>query len=174
MNKIERIAYDWLKSRPLLKSRIVYLYQSAFRVVPQVPLKSTRPVVVRNGYFFGFHDKSPFSPDNERLLGHRNLIGNRSVVPGDLAEVGFFSGEGRTSLRPEPPARGTGSSARCSSGAATMAAAWSSTTSLKERSVREWSAQAARSSSHSSRQSCTYRPALRWLRHAASGEWGRQ
>jgi hypothetical protein len=94
MNKLERIVYDFVKDNPALKLRIVKTYQRICGLVPQRALISARPVVVRDGYFFGFHDKSPFSPDNRLLLAHRALIENRSVCAGDAAEVGVFSGPG--------------------------------------------------------------------------------
>jgi hypothetical protein len=94
MNRLEKLVYDLVKDNPELKAWVVRQYQRAFSLVPQAPLKSALPVTVRKGYFFGFHDKTPFSPDNGKLLAHRNLIGNRTVLPGDRSELGFFSGDG--------------------------------------------------------------------------------
>jgi hypothetical protein len=93
MNRLERFVYDIVKDHPEIKGWLVRQYQRVFGLVPQSPLKSSLPVTARRGYFFGFHDKSPFSPDNDKLLAHCNLIGNRTVLPGDSSEVGFFSGD---------------------------------------------------------------------------------
>lgn len=92
MNKLELIIYNFVKDNPVLKQRIVDLYQATLGLVPQKRLVSHFPITERPGYFFGFHDKSPFSADGTALLAHRNLIGNRSVRAGDAAEVGVFTG----------------------------------------------------------------------------------
>jgi hypothetical protein len=99
MNKLERLVYDFVKHNPALKMRIVKAYQRACAIVPQRKLVAERPVTVREGYFYGFHDKSPFSPDNSRLLGHRVLVDNRSVRAGEAADVGFFEGDGWRDFR---------------------------------------------------------------------------
>jgi len=93
MNRLEKLIYDLVKNNPGLKSWVVRQYQRVFSLIPQSPIKSVCPVTTRKGYFFGFHDKSPFSPDNRMLLAHRNLIGNRTVSPGDECEIGFFTGD---------------------------------------------------------------------------------
>ena len=100
MNRLEKLVYDLIKDHPELKGWVVRQYQRVFALVPQPPLKSSLPVIVRKGYFFGFHDKSPFSPDNCKLLAHRNLIGNRKVVPGDSSELGYFSGDDWSTFTP--------------------------------------------------------------------------
>lgn len=93
MNRLERAVYDFVKNNPVLKLKIVRAYQLVCGLVPQKSLRSVHPIITRQGYFFGFHDKTPFSLDNTSLLAHRPLIDNRSVRPGDRAEVGFFAGE---------------------------------------------------------------------------------
>lgn len=92
MNKLELLVYDLVKDNPVLKQHIVDLYQGVLGLVPQRALVCKCPHQIRSGYFFGFHDKSPFSPDGRALLAHHNLIGDRSVRPGDLADVGVFMG----------------------------------------------------------------------------------
>ena len=93
MNKLELLIYNLVKDNPVLKQRIVDLYQAALGLVPQRALVCDQPHQVRSGYFYGFHDKSPFSADGLRLLAHRNLVGDRSVRAGDAAEVGVFAGK---------------------------------------------------------------------------------
>jgi hypothetical protein len=93
MNQLELFIYNRVKNNPELKRHIVRLYQRLCSAIPQRRLVSTSRVITRPGYFFGFHDKIPFSADNSLLLAHRNQIGNRSVRPGDLAEVGVFGGD---------------------------------------------------------------------------------
>lgn len=92
MNKLELLIYNLVKDNPVLKQRIVDLYQATLGLVPQRALVCSQPHQVRSGYFYGFHDKSPFSADGQRLLAHRNLVGDRSVRAGDAAEVGVFAG----------------------------------------------------------------------------------
>jgi hypothetical protein len=92
MNKLELFVYDLVKDRPVLKQRIVDFYQTALGLIPQKAIATDLPIVQREGFFFGFHDKTPFSADGSLLLAHRNLIGNRLVQDGDLAEVGVFAG----------------------------------------------------------------------------------
>lgn len=93
MNKLELLVYNLVKDNPVLKHRIVDLYQSVLGLIPQQALHCALPHRVRSGYFYGFHDKSPFAPDGGGLLAHRNLIGDRTVQPGDQAEVGMFQGD---------------------------------------------------------------------------------
>lgn len=99
MNKLELIIYNFVKDNPVLKQRIVDLYQATLGLVPQKRLVSKLPITERPGYFFGFHDKTPFSADGTAMLAHRNLIGNRSVRAGDVTEVGVFTGSNWTEFR---------------------------------------------------------------------------
>lgn len=93
MNRLELLIYNLVKDRPVLKQLIVDIYQNTLALVPQKPIVTSLPYQVRPGFFYGFHDKSPFSSDGRFLLAHRNLVGDRSLRPGDAAEVGFFYGE---------------------------------------------------------------------------------
>ena len=94
MNKLELWVYELVKDNPVLKQRIVDLYQNLLGLIPQKALVCSLPSQIRPGYFYGFHDKSPFSPDGSRLLAHHSLVGDRSLRPGDAAEVGYFDGAG--------------------------------------------------------------------------------
>lgn len=93
MNKIELVVYNLVKNNPVLKQRIVDFYQTVLSLVPQKPIVCRLPHTVRPGFFYGFHDKTPFSADGHRLLAHRSLVGDRRLRPGDAAEVGYFDGE---------------------------------------------------------------------------------
>lgn len=92
MNKVELFVYNLVKNNPILKQRIVDAYQALLRLVPQRALDCSLPYTIRKDYFFGFHDKSPFSSSGKALLAHHNLIGNRIVQHGDTVEVGVFNG----------------------------------------------------------------------------------
>lgn len=70
MNFLERSVYNLVKSNPWLKRKVRNIYQSAFDLfVSGDGVISDYKVVVRSGYFFGFHDVTPFSIDGLSLLG---------------------------------------------------------------------------------------------------------
>ena len=94
MNKLELIIYNFVKDNPLLKQRIVDIYQGILGLVPQNAIVTTLPVTERIGYFYGFHDKTPFSNDGSLLLAHRILSEYRKLKVGEEIEVGIFNGEG--------------------------------------------------------------------------------
>ncbi len=96
MNGLEKIIYNKVKNNPQLKQRIVDMYQLIMSIFPQKPFITTPPYYAREGYFYGFHDKSPFSPDGEKLLAHKNIIGNNLVKANDEVEVGYFVGQNWT------------------------------------------------------------------------------
>ncbi|HET6413423.1 MAG TPA: hypothetical protein VFG53_15295 [Anaeromyxobacter sp.] len=92
MNALELWVYRRLKNNPAAKKLVVDAYRALLSLMPQRAIVTSFPYKERRGFFYGFHDKSPFSRDGERLLAHRNLIGDRIVRAGDPAEVGFFEG----------------------------------------------------------------------------------
>lgn len=92
MNKVELFVYNIVKNNPQIKQWIVDRYQAALSIIPQNALVTNLPVIERKGYYYGFHDKSPFSSDGSRLLAHRNLIDYRKVSVSDEIEVGYFQG----------------------------------------------------------------------------------
>lgn len=100
MNAVERYVHGLIKRNLRLKRAVVTLYQGGFSLFPLPRIRARGPVEVREGYFFGFHDKSPWSPDDRELLAHRALISNRTVQSGDEAEVGVFTGPGWTEYQP--------------------------------------------------------------------------
>jgi hypothetical protein len=93
MNKIESIVYNQIKNNPVLKSKIVDFYQSALSLIPQKPLETNCPFIERKGFFYGFHDKSPFSSDGNLLLAHKVISDYRELRADDEIEVGYFGGE---------------------------------------------------------------------------------
>lgn len=93
MNQVELFVYNLVKTNPRLKMRIRNLYQRACDLVPVKRLESVYEIEVREGFFYGFHDKCPWSADNRMLLAHR--FGNiplRMPLPEDTIELGYFSG----------------------------------------------------------------------------------
>ena len=60
---------------------------------PVKKVVSNYRIVNRQGYFFGFHDKTPFSFDNALLLAHKyNSEDNVKPKPWEQVELGYFSG----------------------------------------------------------------------------------
>lgn len=100
MNRIELLVYQLVKRNPRIKNRIRDLYQYLFSLVPVKSCVSVYPMITREGYFFGFHDKNPWSFDNRRLLAH-DFQGLSNIDPGigDRVTVGFFEGEDYGSFR---------------------------------------------------------------------------
>lgn len=100
MNRLELLLYNAVKDNPRLKKRVVDLYQRAMAVVPVPSVRTAYPVSVRRGYFFGFHDKCPWSADDRMLLAHRFAIPLRMPWPADAVDVGFFTGRELDEFRP--------------------------------------------------------------------------
>ncbi|MEE9166769.1 MAG: hypothetical protein V3U24_04810 [Candidatus Neomarinimicrobiota bacterium] len=92
MKRFERFVYDRIKNRPALKRLIVRVYQRAFSIIPVDDLHSAFSIRVREGYFFGFHDKCPWSPDNRMLLAHKYHDSLKRPGPHDEVEIGYFQG----------------------------------------------------------------------------------
>lgn len=93
LNKVEMLCYNLVKANPRLKVKIRNVYQRFFDLVPAKRMATTYEIETRRGFFFGFHDKCPWSVDEKRLLAHRVTVPFRMPRPEDEMEVGFFSGE---------------------------------------------------------------------------------
>jgi hypothetical protein len=96
MNRIERFFYNRLRRSPGLKSAIRNAYQAVFDLVPAQSAESLYRMRVRESFFFGFHDHTPFSPDNSKLLANRFTIPLRMPEPDDRLEIGYFDGQDHT------------------------------------------------------------------------------
>ncbi|ROT09970.1 hypothetical protein [Lepagella muris] len=90
MNKIEELVYHAVKKNPALKQFIRNIYQSAFDCLPKQKNQFKNKLVFREGYFFGFHDISPFSIDDTKLLAQRADFDLRMPNPGEKLDVGYF------------------------------------------------------------------------------------
>lgn len=71
MNKLEKIVYDVVKNNPRLKSTIRNIYQSLYDILPDKENYFSSTLRIQEGYFFGFHDVSPFSRDGEMILSNK-------------------------------------------------------------------------------------------------------
>jgi len=93
MHAIERFIYNRIRFHPRLKKSVTTIYQALFSLVPGPRISSPYPVQVREGFFFGFHDKCPWSPDNSRLLAHKFNDACSFPAVGEKITVGFFNGD---------------------------------------------------------------------------------
>lgn len=95
MNKIERFVYDIVKSNPKLKKQIRNIYQSAFDLLPRRKQYSIYPIILKEGFFFGFHELQPFSDDNSKVLVNK-LSYNKVRMPTqkDFIDVGYLKFDG--------------------------------------------------------------------------------
>jgi len=91
MNKIEQVVHSIAGEYPYLRIPLVAAYQRLCSIVPSTNFEITNLLACLPGYFFGFHDKCPWSYDNSRLLAHRF---DTNTKPHQLEkspiEVGYF------------------------------------------------------------------------------------
>lgn len=90
MNKIEKLVYDLVKKNPKIKNNIRNIYQSFYDILPRKKNFSINPIDTKEGFFFGFHDVSPFSFDDKFLLANKLTIPFRMPRIGDFLDVGYF------------------------------------------------------------------------------------
>lgn len=67
MNKIESYVYKKVKNNYLLKNSLRNIYQGFFDLLPNYDSKFSSSLLVREGYYFGFHDLDPFSRDSQKV-----------------------------------------------------------------------------------------------------------
>src|SRR5688572_14674048 len=93
MNRAERFLHSYIKKNPKLKNVLRDAYQTVLSKVPVKDFIINNSLINRPGYFFGFHDKSPWNHDDSMLLANRFNIPNRSITRDDSIDVGIFSGK---------------------------------------------------------------------------------
>jgi hypothetical protein len=91
MNKIEKIIYNSVKNNVALKILIKRIYQTLFLIVKPKKLEIDFKYELVEGYFFGFHDKSPWNGSNNLILAH-SIDKINSYIPNqqDIAAIGYF------------------------------------------------------------------------------------
>lgn len=91
MNQVESIVYNLVRKNPALKQWVRNAYQSVFDLLPRKKEYFTGYYQYREGYFFGFHDVSPFSQDERMLLANHPAFDLRMPKAGEEGmEVGYF------------------------------------------------------------------------------------
>ena len=91
MNKLERKIYNCIRFNPRLKKWITTIYQKLFSLFPQPIIKTDFDIIIKENFFFGFHDKCPWSPDNKLLLAHRFSDPLKMPATDDEIQVGYFT-----------------------------------------------------------------------------------
>lgn len=90
MNKIEEIVYHAVYRHPALKLFIRNIYQSVFDIFPRKADMMAGKSECKEGYFFGFHDVSPFSVDETKVLANKIAFDFRMPKKGEGIDIGFF------------------------------------------------------------------------------------
>ncbi|MCJ7802480.1 MAG: hypothetical protein MUP82_09015, partial [Candidatus Marinimicrobia bacterium] len=98
MNTLEQYIYNKIRFSPKTKKTIVNLYQRFFSIVPIKKIQTDYNIIVREGYFFGFHDKCPWSQDNKYLLAHKYPTDLIMPSSNEKVEIGYFSGKNQTNF----------------------------------------------------------------------------
>lgn len=94
MNKLEQIIHKIIGDYPFLRIPLVALYQRICSIIPSRDYEMEGLESYRPGFFFGFHDKCPWSYDGSKLLAHRYDINKTiSEVENMPIEVGYFEND---------------------------------------------------------------------------------
>lgn len=95
MNKIERFVYDIVKSNPKIKKQIRNIYQGVFDLMPRKKNYSVNPIILKEGFFYGFHEVQPFSEDNKKILANKLRYNEvRMPLKDDFIDVGYIKFDG--------------------------------------------------------------------------------
>lgn len=90
MNKIEEIVYHALYSHPKLKLAVRNMYQGIFDLMPRKANFLAGEYDLEEGFFFGFHDVTPFSRDERKVLACKLAFDLRMPKAGEGIEVGYL------------------------------------------------------------------------------------
>ena len=90
MNKIEEIVYHALYSHPKLKLAVRNIYQGVFDLMPRKKNFIVGNYDIKEGCFFGFHDVTPLSVDETKLLVGKVPFDLRMPVAGEGMEIGYL------------------------------------------------------------------------------------
>lgn len=91
MRSIERYIYNLVRFHPGLKNLVKNLYQGLFTLLPSPSLNTKYDLLTLDDYFYGFHDKCPWSPDNTKLLAHKYTNPLKMPAAADEIQVGYFT-----------------------------------------------------------------------------------
>jgi hypothetical protein len=91
VNSIERIIHHSIGKYPFIRIPLVATYQRLFSFFPSTNYERTPLIAHLPGYFFGFHDKSPWSSDKTKILSHKfSVKRNITQIEKKPIEIGYF------------------------------------------------------------------------------------
>ena len=90
MNKVEVFVYGLVRKYPLIKKIIKILYQGFFDLLPRKKNMFSGDYSYKEGFFFGFHDISPFNEDETMILAHKLPFDLYMPNIGDKMEIGYI------------------------------------------------------------------------------------
>lgn len=90
MNKLELKIYNLIKGNQYLKNTIRNIYQNIFDFFPREKEYFASTYDFKEGFFFGFHDITPFSRDNSKLLSNKVEFDLRMPNKGEGLIIGYF------------------------------------------------------------------------------------
>lgn len=90
MNRIESFIYGIVRKNPTLKQGIRNIYQECFDLLPRKKEFFKYSYQFKEGYFFGFHDISPFSANETSILANQLNFDLRMPMHGEYINVGYF------------------------------------------------------------------------------------
>lgn len=70
MNILEKKIHNLISEYPYIRKPLVNIYQRIFSLIPIQKSEIDRGIIIRPGYFFGFHDKKPWHPGGDHHLSH--------------------------------------------------------------------------------------------------------
>lgn len=94
MNKIETRVYGIVRKHPFIKKVIKILYQGLFDLLPRKEDFFSGNYSYKEGFFFGFHDVSPFNEDETKILANKLLFDFYMPKVGDKMEIGYMDFKG--------------------------------------------------------------------------------
>jgi hypothetical protein len=90
MNSIETFIYNIVRGNPALKQLIRNIYQRSFDLLPRKREYFVSSFQIQENFFFGFHDITPFSFDETKLLANHNTFDLRMPKVNEGLDIGFF------------------------------------------------------------------------------------
>ncbi len=90
MNKIEEIVYHALYSHPKIKLAVRNVYQDIFDMLPRKQDFFVGEYDIKEGFFFGFHDVTPFSQDETKIIVGKVPFDLRMPKAGEGMAIGYL------------------------------------------------------------------------------------
>lgn len=90
MNRLEEIVYHALYSHPKIKLAVRNVYQGIFDLMPRKKDFFGGDYDIKEGFFFGFHDVTPFSQDETKIIVGKVPFDLRMPKAGEGMEVGYL------------------------------------------------------------------------------------